>query len=324
MSKNIHVTLALPGLLWPHRETFMSAINLPALDKLRLWGRIQPQTTKKSKFYRQYLWHGSWLKLAKNQLGLKENHHCIIVVPISQSANLHEIHCISGKTLALSPAEAENFCQILNHWFKNEGWRFHALQPDIWLLTTPEKLQFSAPSVLDLNDSMDSTTKPTGRDAQLLLKYQTEIQMLLHQHPLNQERCLQGTAPINAIWFEPDRIGSATSNSLYTNCTWAHGAQQFPTDYNSFSAQLSNQCSIVLFAEEFCHPDIQNDRTAYEHLLQQWEQKWWKPLLTALQNRKIQHLEINTDGPHGGLLHVCKPCIPPFWRKNRPFNGLML
>lgn len=325
MPANLHLTLAIPGLLWPHQQQSMPVIHLPALDKLRHWGKFRPFAISRNEFYQHYLWQGSWLKQAKKQLNLNEKGHTILAIPTSQIAGLHQIQCLSGKALALTQIEAKNFCQVLNNWQEAEGWRFWPVQPDLWLLTTPTKLQFNSPALLDLDGYIDGTTKPTGRDAMQILKYQTELQMLLHQHPLNHERGKRGLPPINAIWFETDHIGKANpSIPTFTNSTWAYCAQQFPADYDTLAAQLNDQSHFVLFNDELLQPSNQGDRFTYEQILQQWEQRWWQPLLTALHIRQIRQLDITTDGAHGGLLHIRKPRITPFWRKACSFNGLML
>lgn len=324
MSANLQLTLALPGLLWPHREISLPAFHLSALDKLRQWGKFHPRPSSREHFYRQYLWQGSWLKVAQSQLGLLQHQPSIIAIPTSQQAGLHHIHCRSGRALALTQAEAENFCRVLNEWLAQENWLFHVVQPDLWLLTTPQALQFNARSVLELNNLLDDTVKPTGRDAPRILKYQTELQMLLHQHPLNQTRCANGKIPINAIWFEPDMIGNADGRELYSNCSWTNAAKPFPPDYASLSAQINRQKSVVLFSDDFCHADIQADSIAYQHLLQHWEQHWWQPLMHALKCCQIQQLNICTDGALGGRLSVRKPLISPFWRNKVSFNGMML
>ncbi len=42
---------------------------------------------------------------------------------------------------------------------------------------------------------------PQGRDAPALRRLMTELQMLLHEHPVNVERARRGLPEINAVWF---------------------------------------------------------------------------------------------------------------------------
>ena len=325
MPANLHLTLVLPGLLWPHHDTTLPDINLPALNKLRQWGRLRTQTSSREDFYRQHLWQNSWLEQAKNQLRIDEQCHCLIAIPTHQHAGLHQIQCLSGDILALTPVEAENFCQVLNHWFAEEGWELRVCRPDLWIMITPKELKFSSPSLLDLDGYLNGTTKPIGRDAHQILKFQTELQMLLHEHPLNQQRAQQGELPINALWLQTDSIGSAdTGLPLYTNCSWALAAQPLPANYETFVTQIHDDTHIILFQNEFLSPCIQNDFSAYELMLRQWEQQWGQPLLSALRSGDVRQLDIVTDGIRGGLLRIHKPRIAPFWRKILPFNGSML
>ena len=104
----------------------------------------------------------------------------------------------------------------------------------------------------------------------------------------------------------------------------ALAAQPLPANYETFATQIHDDTPIILFQDEFLSPCIQNDFSAYELMLRQWEQQWGQHLLSALRSGEIHQLDIVTDGIRGGLLRIRKPRITPFWRKITPFNGLML
>ena len=51
-------------------------------------------------------------------------------------------------------------------------------------------------AVLNLEGAM-----PTGPDARALRRLMAELQMLLHEHPVNQRRARAGAPEVNAIWL---------------------------------------------------------------------------------------------------------------------------
>jgi hypothetical protein len=319
---NLHLTLVLPSLLWPHHETIVPKLQLPALNTLRQWSKYFSQPTSRSQLYRQYLWQGSWLQLASQQINSDSNNYSLIAIPISQTAGMHQLQYLDGKILGLSIEEAKAFCEVLNTWLRKDGWQFWPANPDLWLVTTPQKIEFTLPSLLDLSGSIDGTAKPTGTDATLILQRQTELQMLLYQHPLNQQRIARGLPVINGFWFETDCTGTANNEiPLYTDSSWAFHAHNLPTNYIELTNFTPSQQEVVLFNDQLCLPVNQGDLYTYMQILQQWEQNWWQPLLTALQNRQIHQLDIRCEE---GLLKIYKPWLPPFWRKTKPFSGLSL
>lgn len=319
---HLHLTLVLPGLLWPYQKTSVPKLSLPALDTLRQWSKYSSQIASRSLLYQQYLWQGSWLQQASQLINSESNGYALIVSPISQTAGIHQLQYLDGKALGLSSEEAKAFCEALNTWLQADGWLFYPAKPDLWLVTAPQILEFTLPSLLDLSGSIDGTTKPTGPDATLILQQQTELQMLLHQHPLNQQRSARGLPIINGFWFEQDSTGTANNETiLYSDSSWAFHARSLPANYAELANSLSGEQEIVLFNDDLCLPVNQGDVYTYTQILQQWEQNWWQPLLTALQNRQIHHLNIRCEA---GLLNIRKSWLRPFWRKTESFNGLSL
>lgn len=55
------------------------------------------------------------------------------------------------------------------------------------------------PSVVDLHNPKDYL--PAGEDAAGFRKLQSEIEMALHDHPVNVERELKGRQPVNSLWM---------------------------------------------------------------------------------------------------------------------------
>lgn len=324
MPADLHLTLVLPGLLWPHQDIIVPVVPLPALDKLRHWGQFSAQTSSRSQLFRQYLWQGSWVQQVCGQYNLDPSGNSLIATPISQTAGMHQLQYIDGKSLSLSIEEASAFCSVLNKWLQAENWQFHPVKANLWLLTSSQRMAFSVPSILDLGGSINSEIKPTGTDALLILQRQTELQMLLYQHPINQQRSARGLPTINSLWFEPDSAGTADSKiPLYTNSSWAVNTHELPANYAALADTVfgKDKDKIVLFNDALCTAVNQGDVYLYTQILQQWEQDWWQPLLNALQNKQLRQLNIHCEN---GLLQIRKPWLNFFRHKAKPFNGLCL
>ena len=51
---------------------------------------------------------------------------------------------------------------------------------------------------------------PAGRDGAQIRKLTNELQMLLHEHPVNIRRAARGLAPVNSIWLWGFGTGART------------------------------------------------------------------------------------------------------------------
>lgn len=324
----MQLTLAIPSLLWPHTEAPLPVFNMPGLNALRRWGHWQVEAIDTAAFYGRYLWHKSPIDIAKRELGLAAEETCFLCSPVSQQIGMHQAQCIDGLDLALDENAAKAFCAVLNDFFRPDGWHFLPWQPTRWIVQVPQPLAWSAPSLLNLAGVIQSEDKPIGKDAMLLLQRQTEIQMLLYQHSLNQTRQQQGLPPINGVWVESQLSGTAASQPLLLSPdTWAlppsayRGISDFDEILSFMADQTNSRENTVLFLSELRSKVNQGDAFAYQAILQNTDQHWFSPLRHALQEKRIKQLNIVTDGANGGCLKVCKPLITPFWRQSAPFNG---
>jgi len=91
--------------------------------------------------------------------------------------------------------------RMLDGHFARDGLRFEALRPDAWFVRCAD-----APDVR--MTSLDAALRrplfsnlPAGADARRWRTWQNEIQMLLHEHPVNAEREAQGQPPATGLWF---------------------------------------------------------------------------------------------------------------------------
>lgn len=325
MSSCTNLTLAIPALLWPRQHDALASLSLSGLNALCRSGQYSAQSCSRSQFYRRFLWQGSWLEQAKKTLGVEPATPCLIAAPLSQTTGMHQVQCEYGHNLNIQMEEAQAFCRTLSDWFMDDEWRFLPLSADLWLVCLPQQPDFTAPSILDIHGVLDITTKPQGRDAGRLLQKQTELQMLLYRHPLNQRRIARGLAPIGDVWLQNDSSGSADDTvTLYSNSHWASHARPVPASWAELRQQCPPDGSAVIFMEELCPMADCGDVFAYIDLLQQWETSWWQPLWQSYRKRQIKQLTISCDGHQGGSMVVRRHWRSWFRRTRPSFDGYTL
>lgn len=122
--------------------------------------------------------------------------------------------------LQLEMDEAQALADPLRPVFAEAGMHLLVSTPDRWHVRLPPGLalpRFDAPEqALGEDLSQHLPAGAAGRPWRILLN---DIQVLLHQHPLNTQRRARGLAPVNSVWLWgggrlPDSIGSALNGTV--------------------------------------------------------------------------------------------------------------
>ncbi|MGE5171081.1 MAG: hypothetical protein ACM3JC_12020 [Rudaea sp.] len=96
---------------------------------------------------------------------------------------------------------AHALVDALNRHFADDDLRFESMRPDAWfarrhaaadLVTTPPDAARGRKLIASL---------PRGRDAAIFKRWQNEIEMLLHTHPVNAARDARGAPLVSAVWL---------------------------------------------------------------------------------------------------------------------------
>ncbi|MFI4959690.1 MAG: phosphoglycerate mutase, partial [Lysobacterales bacterium] len=116
--------------------------------------------------------------------------------------DMNGVRLLACGQLQLSMDEALALAEPLKPVFDEAGLQLEISTPDRWHLKLPADTalpSFAAPDQAlgeDLSQHLPAGAE--GRRWRLLLN---EIQVLLHQHPLNAQRRAHGLAPVNSLWL---------------------------------------------------------------------------------------------------------------------------
>lgn len=217
--------------------------------------------------------------------------------------------------LQLQPAHAKSLISDLNQHFNADGMYFMLGNSGAWYLRmdTPPKIQTSLPSA-----AMDRNIyqfMPAGADASKWLAHLNEIQMLLHEHPVNHARESAQQAPVNSVWFsgggvlpvQTKRVDSGSMllavNPLYQGLADYAGVKCLPPDmsFTQMLAQNTQEIRIAIMPEQAADDEL------------------FKRLYDALSSRKVSHLALNLGCYEKTLVLNLKPSDRfKFWRKRKP------
>jgi hypothetical protein len=116
-------------------------------------------------------------------------------------AGLDHLRLAPPRLLALSAAEAQELGASMQAHFGATDFAVAGVVDGSWVLRFPGPVDCvtHAPDALvgcDVHGYM-----PTGRDGARIRSRSNEIQMLLHEHPVNERRRRAGQLPVNGAWL---------------------------------------------------------------------------------------------------------------------------
>lgn len=223
-----------------------------------------------------------------------------------------------GDALKLTVSEVEALAAHLNQHFAQDGWHFVPSNSGEFLY-------------LHVNDDVNVTTyllseamgrdvgkyMPSGAHGMKLQSLLNEVQMFLHDHPINVAREQGGLLPVNSLWLSGGGSFRAMHQSahkpafrFFANDAVSRGLAEWAgiaceplaSDYLSFEC---NKADAVL---------VMDNLKALDDL-------WFKSLLKGLKHGNIKTLRCHFD-VHGMTftLTVKSRDTWKFWRKRNPIT----
>lgn len=116
--------------------------------------------------------------------------------------DMNGVRLLACGQLQLGMDEAQSFAAPLRPIFDEAGIQLEISTPDRWHLKLPVNTSlpsFAAPEQA-LGEDL-SQHLPQGAEGRCWRVLLNEIQVLLHQHPLNAQRRARGLAPVNSLWL---------------------------------------------------------------------------------------------------------------------------
>jgi len=101
----------------------------------------------------------------------------------------------------VSPQEAAALHATLQAHLAGSGYALEIGSSATWTLHCPEPVECRTVEPAELAGSNIRDFLPAGRDGRAIRVLMNELQMLLHEHPVNEQRLLERRPVINALWL---------------------------------------------------------------------------------------------------------------------------
>jgi hypothetical protein len=239
--------------------------------------------------------------VARAWLGPAVGSDCFwLATPVHYLAGIDTVHLHPAGLLALAPEEQAALARDFNALFGDAHWRLHALgQRELLLRGPPLDASALDPGLWAGRDP--SGAAPQGADAHTLRRLGSELEMWLHEHPLNAQRRARGELAVTGLWLwgsrppasAPPTAVTALSElpaffgaDLYAASLWRLAGRATHALPEAFDTLPSHQDarSVVLF------PALGAE--GLTQLLQRLEQRWLAPALAAVRARRLGALQL--------------------------------
>lgn len=129
--------------------------------------------------------------------------------------------------LPLAGEDRRDLVAALNDHFADSGFRLHAPGEGGWLCECPQGLRCSSVEPAAAIGANLRELLPVGPDAARVRAYVNELQMLLHEHPVNLRRSSRGEPAVNSVWLwgigSAARPAARVAGVLVSNDAWLCG-----------------------------------------------------------------------------------------------------
>jgi hypothetical protein len=232
--------------------------------------------------------------------------------PIHFAAGLDRLTTVVLRGAARMNEEERTLLEpIFIEHLQSSGLQLHHASNDEWLLRSDVSLQLQTVSPEFAAANPRAEILPRGPDAGALRRLMTEMQMLLHEHPVNARRQARGLPVINAIWIHgegmlgdiaPASLPEAWGEDLYLRGIYRlhdKPVKAQPADATTLVSQLQGASVAVIEV-----PDL--------HAL---EAQWLAPMTRALRGGAIAKLTLMLDE---WQVTADRAAMFKLWRRERP------
>jgi hypothetical protein len=242
----------------------------------------------------------------------------------------------------LTDSDAAELVGVLNAHFAADGMTFRATGTRTWYVETPQPPDAVFTPLGEAAGNNADALRPQGGDALAWQRIANEVQMLLHEHPVNEAREARGELAINSVWFWGAGVLPAAPESRYRQI-WSDDPVARGIALLSGARAAAAPRSAAQWLDRQIDNGSENGsenggggrylvvldglrRTVREQGLAAWraalldfERNWFAPLQEALRRDRIGMLTLHALAPHCTLsAEIIRGDLAKFWRRAKP------
>lgn len=287
------VNLVLPGLIWSNSADYpflLPQLHIPKLTKLLSRATKAFISLSVSDFiYSNNI--NSEPDLAKNyaaQLQINDFQSYLLIEPTHLRIDRDRLLISEADLLQLNDDEADLLIKQLNQHFVNDLEIFK-IHNELWLVGFKSQLNTDLISypICDIVGENINDFLPSGSDRLFLHKLINEMQMLLFNLVLNQEREQEELLTVNSVWFWNKKLVNLPFNIDAHNIFSTN--PKYGNKLDSFEL-LKHKEESLLFVDNAYYSACYQDYHSWIQQINFLEQQLFTPLLNSYNKSEIKEI----------------------------------
>jgi hypothetical protein len=238
----------------------------------------------------------------------------------------------------VAPAEAATLIETLNRQFAADGIAFVAPCPQRWYVHVEADPQIATVALDEVVDRPIDPHLPAGSGALAWHRVLNEIQMLLHDHPVNREREARGFPPVNSVWLwgggRSPRVHGRHFTAVWSAEPLAHALAMKtamftappPPGAEDWLHRLKIHAEAgahhLLILRDLAAAARRADAVAWREAITELNRRWFSPLLAALRNGLVGRLALVAPHREGCMrFELARTDLMRVWRRVRPWQA---
>ena len=240
--------------------------------------------------------------------------------PVHLLTGLDHLRLAPLTGLRLSTGEARAIDDSLGAALAGSGYSLRSSEVGPWTLACPTDIQCDTvePAQAEGRDIRDCL--PSGRDGAQIRKLMNELQMLLHEHPVNTRRTKHGLIPVNSFWLwgfgRAQELEPAQPPTLCTDDPWLQGLWRLygvaARPLAAAAGALQTEATLLIAAADAAADPVP--------ALERWEAELGAPLAAALRSGRIRSASIRLGDVSYTMSRADRFAV---WRRRRAWTELL-
>ena len=256
----------------------------------------------------------------------------LLAEPVHLQLQRERMTLMGADNLDISPTEAHSLTEALNSHFANNRMTFFPTLPGCWHLRLDEPAQLETHPLEKVIGRNVRNFLPGGSDGKNWHRLLNEIQMLLHSHPVNENREQRGALPVNSVWPWGSGVLPENLAAPYVG-VWADDAlacglaivagipgANAPETAAEF-LQTARPGTHLVVLDALHSAALYGDVPRWHEGLMRLEKDWFEPLRKALARGRISQLSLHVTGDTGTQIFVVsRGDLWKLWRRSKSLH----
>jgi len=254
---------------------------------------------------------------------------CLRADPVHLRADTRGLILFDTTAVPLDADESLALARSLAAHLAQDHWRLVSRHPQRWYLLGEHAPRLETPPLPAMRGTPVSATPFGGDDAAAWIRRLNELQMLMHTHPVNLARAARGQPAINSVWLWGAgewRRGANPHTRIAADNLFARGvaaeygipALHLPDGAASLPAAPQRRDSLLVVHEGCRDAAAYEDFEAWREAVGQLERNWFAPLLGALQQRRVDRIDLYAL--NGSRYRLTRTRLLAVWKRGADYR----